>query len=225
MARFCYSNARKGPVGTADGETTMDPKFEPVMSGGTPTAVPPSVDSDSGRRRHESRPAQHVLAAGAVAAADDRRRASPACSSISSRCFKTAPIMTPLLMFGVMLGSLWIVTLLRNSAWGVRRAVRLHVHRRADADADPDGRRGLPQRRAAGRAVRRADGGGVLRARGVRDAYRSAISASSASSCSSALILLIVGIARQPVLPGAGAVDHAVGDRRAALLAVPAATT
>jgi len=33
--------------------------------------------------------------------------------------FKAAPIMTPLLMFGVMLGSLFIVTALRESAWGV----------------------------------------------------------------------------------------------------------
>jgi FtsH-binding integral membrane protein len=33
--------------------------------------------------------------------------------------FKAAPIMTPLLMFGVMIGSLFVVTRLRNSAWGV----------------------------------------------------------------------------------------------------------
>jgi modulator of FtsH protease len=33
--------------------------------------------------------------------------------------FAAAPIMTPLLMFGVMLGSLFVVTRLRNSAWGV----------------------------------------------------------------------------------------------------------
>ena len=33
--------------------------------------------------------------------------------------FKAAPIMTPLLMFGVMLGSLFVVTRLRESAWGV----------------------------------------------------------------------------------------------------------
>ncbi|MFO1316491.1 MAG: Bax inhibitor-1/YccA family protein [Burkholderiales bacterium] len=33
--------------------------------------------------------------------------------------FKSAPIMAPLLMFGAMLGSLFVVTLLRNSAWGV----------------------------------------------------------------------------------------------------------
>ena len=33
--------------------------------------------------------------------------------------FAAAPIMTPLLMFGVMLGALFAVTALRNSAWGV----------------------------------------------------------------------------------------------------------
>ena len=33
--------------------------------------------------------------------------------------FKAAPIMTPLLMFAVMLGSLFVVTRLRNSAWGI----------------------------------------------------------------------------------------------------------
>jgi FtsH-binding integral membrane protein len=33
--------------------------------------------------------------------------------------FKAAPIATPLLMFGAMLASLWVVTLLRNSAWGI----------------------------------------------------------------------------------------------------------
>jgi FtsH-binding integral membrane protein len=33
--------------------------------------------------------------------------------------FKAAPIMTPLLMFGLMMGSLFVVTALRNSVWGV----------------------------------------------------------------------------------------------------------
>ena len=33
--------------------------------------------------------------------------------------FRAAPIMAPLLMFGVMIGSLFAVTALRNSAWGV----------------------------------------------------------------------------------------------------------
>jgi modulator of FtsH protease len=35
------------------------------------------------------------------------------------RLFAAAPIMTPLLMFALMLGSLFVVTRLRNSAWGV----------------------------------------------------------------------------------------------------------
>ena len=35
------------------------------------------------------------------------------------RLFTAAPILTPLLMFGVMLGSLFVVTRLRNSAWGI----------------------------------------------------------------------------------------------------------
>jgi modulator of FtsH protease len=33
--------------------------------------------------------------------------------------FRSAPIMTPLLMFGAMLASLFVVTRLRDSAWGV----------------------------------------------------------------------------------------------------------
>src|SRR5438132_4739327 len=33
--------------------------------------------------------------------------------------FAAHPIATPLLMFGAMLGSLFVVTRLRNSAWGV----------------------------------------------------------------------------------------------------------
>lgn len=33
--------------------------------------------------------------------------------------FKAAPIMTPLLMFGLLMGSFFVVAALRNSAWGV----------------------------------------------------------------------------------------------------------
>src|SRR5437763_6234384 len=35
------------------------------------------------------------------------------------RLFAAAPIMTPLLMFALMLGGLFVVTRLRNSAWGI----------------------------------------------------------------------------------------------------------
>jgi len=33
--------------------------------------------------------------------------------------FQSSPIMAPLLMFGLMIGSLFVVTALRNSSWGV----------------------------------------------------------------------------------------------------------
>ncbi|MFO1313851.1 MAG: Bax inhibitor-1/YccA family protein [Burkholderiales bacterium] len=33
--------------------------------------------------------------------------------------FKSSPVMAPLLMFGLMIGSLFVVTALRNSGWGV----------------------------------------------------------------------------------------------------------
>ena len=36
-----------------------------------------------------------------------------------ARVFATYPIAAPLVMFGVMIGSLFVVTALRNSAWGV----------------------------------------------------------------------------------------------------------
>ena len=95
----------------------MDPKLQPVF---TERAGSTAADGRNRRRPGpESRPAQHVLAARAVDAADDRRRVGWACSSISSVCFAAAPIMTPLLMFALMLGSLFVVTRLRNSAWGV----------------------------------------------------------------------------------------------------------
>ena len=95
----------------------MDRKFEPVMISG----ATPSLPAQTAGTAVDSQPcaAQYLLAARAVDAADDRRRARSACSSTSSRLFKAAPIMTPLLMFGVMIGSLFVVTRLRNSAWGV----------------------------------------------------------------------------------------------------------
>jgi len=36
-----------------------------------------------------------------------------------ARLFVTNPIMAPLIMFGVMMGGLFVVSALRNSAWGV----------------------------------------------------------------------------------------------------------
>jgi len=94
----------------------MDPRFEPVMTPGMPSSVPQSgaavaVDSSRVLRNTYWLLALSLLptVAGAVAGMQLNFIA----------LFKAAPIMTPLLMFGAMLGSLWVVTLLRNSAWGV----------------------------------------------------------------------------------------------------------
>jgi FtsH-binding integral membrane protein len=94
----------------------MDPRFEPVLTPGTPSSLPPSgaaiaVDSSRVLRNTYWLLALSLLptVAGAVAGMQLNFIA----------LFKAAPIMTPLLMFGAMLGSLWVVSLLRNSAWGV----------------------------------------------------------------------------------------------------------
>ena len=93
----------------------MDRKFEPVMTTGTSSPPPPvaatSVDSSRVLRNTYWLLALSMLptVAGAFAGMQ--------LNFIS--LFKAAPIMTPLLMFGAMLGSLFVVTRLRNSAWGV----------------------------------------------------------------------------------------------------------
>jgi len=95
----------------------MDPKFEPVMSGRSPAPLSPSasipvaVDSNRVLRNTYWLLALSLLPtiAGAFVGMELNFIAF----------FKAAPIMTPLLMLAVMMGSLWVVTLLRNSAWGV----------------------------------------------------------------------------------------------------------
>jgi modulator of FtsH protease len=93
----------------------MDPKFEPVISGNSPLPLPQSgtvaIDQQRVLRNTYWLLALSLLptVAGALTGMQLNFIA----------LFKAAPIMTPLLMFGAMLGSLWVVTLLRNSAWGV----------------------------------------------------------------------------------------------------------
>jgi modulator of FtsH protease len=95
----------------------MESKFEPVMSGGTaPSAQPPASVAVAVDGTRVLRNTYWLLAlsllptvAGAFAGMQFNFVA----------LFKAAPIMTPLGMLAVMMGSLWIVTLLRNSAWGV----------------------------------------------------------------------------------------------------------
>ncbi len=95
----------------------MDPKFEPVMSGGTSTPLPPSasipVAVDSNRVLRNTYWLLALSLLPTIAGAFVGMQLN------FFSLYQTSPIMMPLLMLAVMLGSLWVVTLLRNSAWGV----------------------------------------------------------------------------------------------------------
>ncbi len=94
----------------------MDPKLEPVMVPGSQSLRPRTGDAQALGRNNVLRNTYWLLAlsmlptiAGAYAGMQLNMIA----------LFKAAPIMTPLLMFGAMIGSLFVVTKLRNSSWGV----------------------------------------------------------------------------------------------------------
>jgi modulator of FtsH protease len=94
----------------------MDRNFEPVMSTGSQPVLRPAapeivVDSNRVLRNTYWLLALSMLptVAGAFVGMQLNFIA----------LFRAAPIMTPLLMFGAMMGSLFVVTRLRNSSWGV----------------------------------------------------------------------------------------------------------
>ena len=97
----------------------MDPKFEPVMSGQPTrprnpvfdgTVVPPLAQNDVLRNTYWLLALSMLpTVAGAFVGAQLNLFAQ----------FAAYPIATPLLMFAAMLGMLFVVTTLRNSAWGV----------------------------------------------------------------------------------------------------------
>ena len=102
----------------------MERKFEPVMSGGQQppaTGFPdrsidvgsnaPSVDTNTVLRNTYWLLALSMLPTIAGAFVGMQMN--------FIGLFMAAPIMTPLLMFAAMIGSLFIVTRLRNSGWGV----------------------------------------------------------------------------------------------------------
>ena len=94
----------------------MDRKFEPVLTPGTTSSLPPpmaDVAIDSSRVLRNT----YLLLALSMLPTVAGAFAGMQLNFIA--LFKAAPIMTPLLMFGAMLGSLFVVTRLRNSAWGV----------------------------------------------------------------------------------------------------------
>jgi FtsH-binding integral membrane protein len=97
----------------------MDPKFEPVMSG-RPTSPrtfePADATAPAATQNNVLRNTYWLLAlsmlptvAGAFVGSQLNLFAQ----------FVAHPVATPLLMFGAMMGMLFVVTMLRNSAWGV----------------------------------------------------------------------------------------------------------
>ena len=97
----------------------MDPKFEPVMSGGTPTPLPPSASIPVAVAVDSNRVLRNTYWLLALSLLPTIAGAFVGMQLNFFSLYQTSPIMMPLLMLAVMLGSLWVVTLLRNSAWGV----------------------------------------------------------------------------------------------------------
>ena len=195
----------------------MEPRLQPVLH--------PRADGSAGRGRRgepEPRAAQHLLAARAVHAADDRRRVGRACRSISSGSSARRRSWRRSLMFGVMIGALFGVTALRNSAWGVPALFGFTFIA------------GVMLAPILSVAAGFRNGGQLVAlAGGMTAAMFFAMAAIATVTKRDFAFLgkfLFVGpdradrrVARQPVLPGAGGVADDLGRRRADLLAVPAA--
>ncbi|MFO1282603.1 MAG: Bax inhibitor-1/YccA family protein [Burkholderiales bacterium] len=94
----------------------MDPKLQPVSITGRPTPLPGTTDSLAPERQRVLRNTYWLLALSLLPVVGG---AWLGMQLNFVALFKAAPIMTPLLMFGAMLGMLFVVTLLRDSAWGV----------------------------------------------------------------------------------------------------------
>ena len=98
----------------------MDPSFRPVMTPSTQSPLPMQAGTqDRAVAMEPNRVLRNTYWLLAVSMLPTVAGAMLGMSLNFIALFKAAPIMTPLLMFGVMLGSLFIVTALRNSVWGV----------------------------------------------------------------------------------------------------------
>jgi len=95
----------------------MDRKFEPVLSPGA--AVPAPVPQRAEIALDQSRVLRNTYWLLALAMLPTVAGAVAGMQLNFIALFKAAPIMTPLGMFALMLGSLFVVTRLRNSSWGV----------------------------------------------------------------------------------------------------------
>ncbi|CAG0995331.1 Modulator of FtsH protease YccA [Burkholderiales bacterium] len=94
----------------------MDPKLQPVSISGRPAPLPGGTDSLTAERNRVLRNTYWLLALSLLPVVGGAWLGMQL-NFVSF--FMAAPIMTPLVMFGAMIGMLFVVTLLRNSAWGV----------------------------------------------------------------------------------------------------------
>src|SRR4051812_48990477 len=94
----------------------MEPTFRPVMTSGAQPRVPGADRSVAVEPNRVLRNTYWLLALSMLPTVAG---ALVGMSLNFIALFKAAPIMTPLIMFGVMIGSLFIVTALKNSVWGV----------------------------------------------------------------------------------------------------------
>lgn len=98
----------------------MDRKFEPVMAPGVSNGVSPSLPPQTADVVVDSnRVLRNTYWLLALSMLPTVAGAFVGMQMNFIALFRAAPIMTPLLMFGVMIGSLFVVTRLRDSSWGV----------------------------------------------------------------------------------------------------------
>jgi modulator of FtsH protease len=97
----------------------MDSKFEPVMTSGARPAPPRASMQEAQVAVDSNRVLRNTYWLLALSMVPTVAGALAGMQLNFIALFRAAPIATPLLMFGVMIGSLFVVTRLRNSSWGV----------------------------------------------------------------------------------------------------------
>jgi len=97
----------------------MDPKFEPVMSGQPTLPQRPAFDGTVAPPLAQNNVLRNTYWLLALSMLPTVAGAYVGGQLNFFAQFAAHPIATPLLMFGAMMGMLFVVTLLRNSAWGV----------------------------------------------------------------------------------------------------------
>jgi modulator of FtsH protease len=94
----------------------MDPKLQPVSASGGRLPLPQAGGTLALERNRVLRNTYWLLALSLLPTIGGALLGG---ELNLARVFAANPIMAPLVLFGVMIGSLFVVTALRNSAWGV----------------------------------------------------------------------------------------------------------